>query len=244
VKHEQFAIPTPDGLCPSHLFTPADGTPRPAVIFYMDAGGVRPGLLAMAERLAQAGYAVLVPDLFYRFGSYGPLVPAEVFAGDFRAILGPMVATTGNAIAAADTEAFLAFLASRSDVLGSRHGAVGFCMGGGMAITAAGRWPDRFAAAASFHGGNLATDAPDSPHLLAPAIQAELHIGAAHKDGSYPPAMAQRFEQALTAANVRFTARTYPAMHGWMMPDFPVFDAAAAEDGWRTMLDLYDRTLG
>ena len=243
MHHEQHVIITPDGACPSHLFTPGDGAPRPAVIVYMDAGGIRPGLLAMAGRLALAGHVVLVPDLFYRFGPYGPLVPAEVFAGDVRAILGPMMATTGNRAAAADTEAFLAFLASRPDVRDGRAGGVGFCMGGGMAITAAGRWPDRFAAVASFHGGNLATDAAESPHLLAPAIEAELHIGAAHKEGSYPPAMAERFEQALTAANVCFTARTYPALHGWMMPDFPVYDEAAAEDGWGAMLGLFGRTL-
>lgn len=243
MHHEQIDIITHDGTCPSHLFTPGDGARGPAVIFYMDAGGIRPAMVAMAARLARAGYVVLLPDLFYRFGPYGPLVPAEVFAGDFRAILGPMMATTGHAVAAADTEAFLAFLGSRPEVAGDRCGAVGFCMGGGMAITAAGRWPTRFAAVASFHGGNLATDAPDSPHLHAPHLQAELHIGAASNDASYPPAMAARFEQALALAQVRHAARTYPAAHGWMMPDFPVFDAAAAEDGWRAMLDLFGRTL-
>ena len=243
MHHEQIDIITHDGTCPSHLFTPGDGARGPAVIFYMDAGGIRPALLDMAARLAQAGYVVLLPDMFYRFGPYGPLVPAEVFAGDFRAILGPMVATTGNEAAAADTEAFLAVLAGRPDVSGTRCGAVGFCMGGGMAITAAGRWPARFAAAASFHGGNLATDAPGSPHLLAPALQAELHIGAAQNDASYPPAMAERFEAALTAAGVHFAARTYPAAHGWMMPDFPVHDVGAAEVGWHELLDLFGRTL-
>jgi carboxymethylenebutenolidase len=128
----------------------------------MDAGGIRPTVLGMAERLADAGYVVLLPDLFYRFGPYGPFDPTEIFKGDVRAILGPLMRTTGNAKAAEDTAAFLAYLDTRDDVKGEKIGAVGFCMGGGMAIAAAGVWPDRFAAVASYHGGNLATDASDS----------------------------------------------------------------------------------
>ena len=101
----------------------------------------------------------------------GRWCPKEVFAGDFRAILGPMMATTGNDKAAEDTEAFLAYLDTRGDVAGRKVGAVGFCMGGGMALAAAGTYPDRFGAVASFHGGNLATDAPSSPHLFAPNLE-------------------------------------------------------------------------
>ncbi|MCJ2006753.1 dienelactone hydrolase family protein [Methylobacterium sp. J-092] len=101
----------------------------------------------------------------------------------------------------------------------------------------------RFAAAASYHGGNLATDAPTSPHLLAPRIKAEVYVAAATDDGSYPPAMAERLEASLTQAGVRYETRTYPAAHGWMMPDFPVHDPAAAERGWDDMLALFRRTL-
>lgn len=209
----------------------------------MDTGGIRPAALGMAERLSEAGYVVLLPDLFYRYGSYGPFDPREVFKGDVRAILGPLMATTGNAIAAEDTEAFLAYLDTRSDVQSDRVGAVGFCMDGGMAIAAAGTRPDRFAAIASFHGGNLATDAPDSPHTYAPKLKAELYIAAAGNDGSYPLAMAERFEHALDEAHVRYRAETYPAAHGWMKPDFPVYDEAAAEHGWREMLAFFERTL-
>ena len=163
MPHEQVTISARDGNCPAHVFTPEDRQGGPAIIFYMDAGGIRPAVLGMAERLASSGYVVLLPDLFYRFGRYGPFDPQEVFKGDVRAILGPLMATTGNAKAAEDTEALLAYLDTRSDVSG-KAGAIGFCMGGGMAIAAAGTWPDRFAAVASFHGGNLATDATDSPH--------------------------------------------------------------------------------
>lgn len=243
MSDEQTTIITRDGNCPAHVFTANAGRNSPAIIFYMDAGGIRPGALGMAKRLSEAGYVVLLPDLFYRYGSYGPFDPKEVFKGDVRAILGPLMATTSNAKAAEDTEAFLAYLDARTDVQGSKVGAVGFCMGGGMAIAAAGTWPDRFAAVASFHGGNLATDAPDSPHTYAPRLEAELYIAAAENDGSYPLAMSKRFEHALNEAHVRYRAETYPAPHGWMKPDFPVYDEAAAERGWREMLAFFEGTL-
>ena len=120
MPHEQTTITTRDGECPAHVFTAGAGRNGPALIFYMDAGGIRPAALGMAERLSEAGYVVLLPDLFYRYGSYGPFDPKEVFKGDVRAILGPLMATTGNAIAAEDTEAFLAYLDTRSDVQGDK----------------------------------------------------------------------------------------------------------------------------
>ncbi len=243
MRHEQMIIVTRDGECPAHLFSDGADWNAPAIIFYMDAGGIRPAVLGMARRLSEAGYVVLLPDLFYRYGPYGPFEPREVFKGDVRAILGPLMATTGNAKAADDTEAFLAYLDTRPEVRGDKIGAVGFCMGGGMAIAAAGRRPDRFTAVASFHGGNLATDAPDSPHGYARELSAELYIAAAENDGSYPPAMAERFQRALDEAGVRYRTETYPAAHGWMKPDFPVYDAPAAERGWHEMLAFFDRTL-
>jgi carboxymethylenebutenolidase len=243
MAHDQIVITTPDGHCPAHLFTPADGQGGPAIIFYMDAGGIRPTVLAMAERLANAGYVVLLPDMYYRYGAYGPFDPKEVFKGDFRAILGPLMATTGNAKAAADIDAYIGYLDQRSEVHGQRIGAVGFCMGGGMAIASAGARPERFAAVASFHGGNLATDAADSPHRAASVLQAELYIAAAENDGSYPPEMAERFEKALSDAGVTYSSETYPAKHGWMKPDFPVYDEKAAEHGWKQMLAFFARTL-
>lgn len=240
---EHVAIQTKDGVCGTHVATP-DGEGRwPAVILYMDAGGIRPTLVEMAERLARGGYLVLVPDLFYRYGPYEPFVPADVFKGDFRAILGPLMATTDNIKAAEDTGALLAHLDTRRDVTGPWVGAVGFCMGGRMALTAAGTYPDRFAAVASFHGGNLATDEPTSPHLLVPKLKAQAYIAAAENDGSYPPQMAARLEAALSQAGVAFKAETYPAAHGWMMPDFPVYDHDAAEHGWKAMRALFDGTL-
>jgi carboxymethylenebutenolidase len=154
------------------------------------------------------------------------------------------MATTGNVKAAEDTEGFLAYLDTRTDVAGDKVGAVGFCMGGGMAITSAAAHSDRFAAVASFHGGNLANDAPSSPHLFASKLQAELYVAGADNDGSYPLAMAERLEAALTEAGVRHFAEIYPgAAHGWMMPDFPVYDQVSAERGWASMLALFNRNL-
>jgi carboxymethylenebutenolidase len=156
----------------------------------------------MAGRLAQAGYIVLAPDIFYRFGPYGLFDARDVLRGDAMAVLGPLMATTSNAKAAEDTAALLDYLDTRGDA-GDPVGAVGLCSGGGMAIAAAGAHPERIAAAASFHGGNLATDAADSPHRYAPRLRAELSIAAAGVDDSFPPAMAARLEEGLRAAGVR-----------------------------------------
>lgn len=245
MSDEQVTIQTRDGACPAHVLTPEAEGAWPAVIFYMDALAIRPTIVEMARRLAANGYVVLVPDLFYRYGPYAPFDPKEVFAKGFREVIGPLMATTGNDKAASDTEAFLAYLDTREDVAGSKIGTVGFCMGGGMAITAAGTFPDRVAAAISFHGGNLATDADTSPHLLAPKIKAELYVAGADNDHSYPPEMAERLTKALDAAGVTYKAEIYPgAEHGWMKPDFPVYNEAAAERGWREMLGLFKLTLG
>lgn len=244
MPHEQLTIRTRDGDCPVHVMTPAGAGPWPAAIFYMDAGGIRPAVVDMAQQLADAGYIVLLPDLFYRYGPYGPFVPAELFKGDVRATLAPLLATTGPDKAAADTGAFLEWLDTRDDVAGPKVGAVGFCMGGGIAFAVAGTYPDRFAAVASFHGSFLVTDVPTSPHLLAPAVAAEVYLAVAEEDPSYPPEMAEQFEAALTEAGVRYRSETYHgARHGWMKPDFPVYDEAAAERGWRELLALFDRTL-
>jgi carboxymethylenebutenolidase len=244
MSQEQVIIQAKDGPCQAWVVTPESGGPWPAVIFYMDAFGIRPAMLKMATHLAAQGYVVLLPDLFYRFGSYGPLEPKEVLKGDFRATIGPMMASTDNHKAAEDTEAFLAYLGDRKDVAGDKVGTVGFCMGGGMALTAAAYYPERVAAAASFHGGNLATDLPTSPHLLVSKIKAEVYVAGADNDHGYPPEMAQRLEAALTEAKVRHKSEIYEGkLHGWMKPDMPVYDAVAADRGWSELFALYARAL-
>jgi carboxymethylenebutenolidase len=244
MNQQQVSIPTKDGICKASVLKPEGKGPWPAVIFYMDGFGIRPAMVEMANHISKQGYVVLLPDLYYRHGAYGPYVPSEVLKGDFRAIIGPIMASTDNHKAAEDTAAFLSYLDSRNDVAGKKVGTVGFCMGGGMALTAAGYYPDRVAAAASFHGGRLATDEPTSPHLVVPKIKAEVYVAGADKDHGYPPEMAQRLEEVLTKAGVRHKSEIYKdKLHGWMKPDMPVFDAEAAERGWKELFALYARTL-
>jgi carboxymethylenebutenolidase len=245
MPHEQVTIRTADGECPTHVLTPEGAGPWPAVIVYMDALGMRSAIVEVGQRLADNGYLALLPDVFYRSGPYQIPTPTEAFAtGDLMKIIGPFMARTGPGKAAEDTGYLLEYLDTRSDVKGDKVGTVGFCMGGGMALAAAGTWPDRVAAAASYHGGGIASDKPDSPHLLAPKMKAEVYVAGADNDPSYPPEMADRMEKALTDAGVTHRCEIYEgALHGWMKPDFPIYNEEAAERGWREMLALFGRTL-
>jgi carboxymethylenebutenolidase len=244
MNQQQVSIQTKDGICKAWVLKPDEKGSWPGVVFYMDGFGIRPAMIEMANHIAKQGYVVLLPDLYYRYGAYGPYDPKEILKGDFRAIIGPIMASTDNHKAAEDTAAFLSYLDNRDDVAGDKIGTVGFCMGGGMALTAAGYYPDRVAAAVSFHGGNLATDLPVSPHLVVPKIKAEVYVAGADKDHGYPPEMAQRLEDALTKAGIRHKSEIYEGkMHGWMKPDMPVYDAQAAERGWKELFALYARTL-
>jgi len=217
----------------------------PAVIFYMDGLGIRPVLHDMCDRIARDGYVVLLPDLYYRAGPYAPLDPKVVLAGgDFRKALGHLMGTTDNRRAAEDTEALLAHLDARQDVLGGKVGTTGYCMGGGISLTVAGTYPDRIAAAASFHGGNLATDSAMSPHLLAPKMKGFIYVAGADKDNSYPPEMHARLEQALSDAGVPHRCEIYAgALHGWTMADFPIYEKDAAERHFGELRALYAQWL-
>ena len=245
MSHEQISIRTHDGECPTYVFTPPGATPHPAVIFYMDGLGIRPTIFEMGQRLADDGYVVLVPDLFYRAGPYEALEPKKVFAsGDVMGAIGHLFASTDNRRAGEDTEAFLAYIEGREGVAGTKVGTTGYCMGGAISLTAAGTYPDRIAAAASFHGGNLATDSELSPHRLAPSIAARVYVAGADHDDSYPPEMAARLDQALSDADVDHCCEIYPeALHGWTMSDFPVYNEAAAERHWGELLTLFADTL-
>lgn len=162
----EVTIKTRDGICPASVFTPAGKAgPWPAVIFFMDGLGIRPAMWEMGQRLSDGGYMVLLPDLYYRLGSYPPKNPAQVLA-DPKLLKELMKSVTSldRDRKISDADAFIEFLSSRPEVKGSRLGATGYCMGGNASLTAAGAFPNRFAAIASFHGGNLAADHPDSPH--------------------------------------------------------------------------------
>jgi carboxymethylenebutenolidase len=238
-------IETKDGTCPGYVYRPTGSGPWPAVLIFMDGPGIRPAMLEIGERLATYGYFVLLPDLFYRSGPYEPMDPHVVFSDpDRRKILMERffaLATPGNIMS--DTRAFIDYLAAQSDVKPGAIATTGYCLGGLMSLTAAGTYPDRIVATASYHGGRLATDAPDSPHLLAPKIESRVYVAGAIEDQSFPDEMKQRLEEALTKAGVDHKIETYQAKHGWVLRDTPAYDAAAAERHWQTLIELLDATL-
>lgn len=242
---EEVVLTTADGDCPCYVFTPADGQPHPAVIFYVDGLGIRPALLDMGRRLAAGGHVVLVPDLYYRAGAYAPMSPKELFASpDIAAALRPLASSTDNKRAAEDSRVFLDYLASRPDVAGTKVGTTGYCLGGGVSLTVAGTYPDRVAAAASFHGGRLVTDTDLSPSHVVPDITARVYVAGADFDDSYPPEMADNLEELLTEAGVDHRLEIYAgARHGFTMTDFPVYDEAAAERHWKELFGLLDGAL-
>jgi carboxymethylenebutenolidase len=145
---------------------------------------------------------------------------------------------------AIDAEAFFDYLASRPEVSGDRFGTTGYCMGGRTSVVVAARVPDRVAAAASFHGGGLVTDSEDSPHLRADQIQAAVYVAGAQNDGSFTPEQAEQLEKALTAAGVEHKIETYPAGHGFAVPDNAPYDAAAADRHWTAMREFFGAHLG
>ena len=226
----------------------ADG-PLPAVLVYTDAYGIRPSVLAYVERLASHGYLVLVPNVFYRHGP-PPVIPdieRLIMSEDRSALfeaLGPLMAALTPDAVVADARAWLGYLAERPDVRDGPIGTVGYCMGGRLSLRTAGVFPDAVAAAASFHGGNLATTEPDSPHLAAVNARAELYIGHADNDRSMDPEQMARLTRALAEAHIRHTAELYVgAGHGWTQTDTPVYDEPSAERHWMRMLDLFGRAL-
>jgi carboxymethylenebutenolidase len=242
---QKIEIKTRGGICPSYVYRPAAGGPWPAVLVFMDGLGIRPAMLELGERLAPHGYYVLLPDLFYRSGPYEPMNPHALFSdpAQRKLLMEKFVAPASPANIMSDTRAFLEYLAAQPDVRPGAIGTTGYCMGGLMSLTAAGTYPDRILATASYHGGRLATDAPDSPHLLAPKIRSRVYIAGAIEDQSFPDAMKERLEQALTSAGVDHRIETYQARHGWVFRDTPVYDLAASERHWQSMLALFDATL-
>lgn len=238
-------IKTKDGVAPCHLFTPRQNGKFPAVILYMDAFGVRPALCDMAERLASNGYNTLLPDLYYRSGPAKPFDPKTAFSGGpEKDRLMSLYQSINNQLMMEDTAAFLDFLERQPSVAGKMSGCVGYCMGGPFALSAAGTFPGRIAAAASFHGGRLATDQPDSPHLLAPKMRAEIYVGIAGIDPRFTSEEKQRLESALQDARVKHTVEVYPGVkHGFAVNDAAGYDQTASESHWRNLLRLFAENL-
>jgi len=242
----EIAIDCRDGPCRSFVYRPSHGAgPWPAVLVFMDGIGIRPAMLAVGERLATHGYVVLLPDLFYRSGPYEPMNARTVFADPVqrKVLMEKFLALATPANVMSDTAAFLDWLAEAPEVRPGPIGTTGYCMGGFMSLTAAGTFPDRIAATACYHPGRLATDAPDSPHLLARRMRSRVYVAGAMGDQSFTDEMKQRLERALTEAGVDHMIETYPARHGFVPSDTPAHDPVAAERHWETLLALFDATL-
>ncbi|TPW29905.1 dienelactone hydrolase family protein [Pararhizobium mangrovi] len=236
-------IATDDGTAKAGLFTPDHGTgTNPGVVLYMDIFGPRPGLDRMGERLADNGFVVLVPDLFYRFGPYS-FDPGTAFDDpDTAARMKGMMKDTPVDVVEKDTKAYLQALADNG--ANGKVGAVGYCMGGQHALTAAAAYPERVGAAASFHGGGLVTDAGTSPHKRAGEMKGAIYIGTAGEDKSCPPEHSATLAKSLREAGVNYMLENYVGMaHGWAVPDHGVYDEAGAERHWRRLVSFFDEVL-
>ena len=235
-------VETADGTASVQVFRP-EGPVSTGVILYMDAFGPRPALEGMAARMAAMGHVVLLPDLFYRAGAYGPFDPVTAFGNDTtRAQLMGLMGATSAAMTVRDTAALLQVL--EDEGAKGAVATVGYCMGGGRALHAAAAYPDRIKAAASLHGGNLASDAADSPHLKAGAIKAQVYVGSAGVDPSFPPAQSARLAQALREAEVTHVIENYVGcQHGWCVPDSAAHNGAGAARHWRRLAVLFAESL-
>ncbi len=239
---QQIAIETAEGTCPAELHRPQSPSTA-GIILYMDAFGPRPALAAMAERLAEAGYNVLVPDLFYRFGAYGPFATNAFAHEESRQKLMAMIHGTSQAMTEADSGAFIAALTA-AGVTGP-IATLGYCMGGGRALVAAAAYPDRVAAAFSFHGGGLASDAPDAPCTRVGTIRGRVYVGSAGVDNSFPPEQSARLAEALRRAEIDHVIENYIGMsHGWAVSDHSVYDRGGSERHWKRLLTVLEETLG
>ena len=246
MARQNLTIAMLEGTASAGLFRPERPSrpeAQPGVVLYMDGFGIRAALDEIAERLAEAGYVVLVPDLLYRVSPYGPFDAKTAFLDPaLRARIMKLTKDTTQEMTRSDSGVFLNSL--REAGATGRIGVVGYCLGGGRALHAAAAYPDRIAACASFHGGHLASDEPDSPHRHVAAIKGHVYIGTAGVDTSFPPEQSGRLAEALRRAEVSHTIENYIGMaHGWAVPDHAAFDARGAERHWKRLLTLFEEAL-
>lgn len=241
----EVQIATPDGTADGYLYYEDDGRPRPAVIELTDIRGIRPATRDMARRLAEQGYVVLLPNVFYRTRR-PPMFDFEMQWGTERTMTRFAELTTPITPEAMERDgaAYVEFLSRQPQVAAGPMGAVGYCFSGALALRTAAARPDRVRAAASFHGGGLYGDAPTSPHLVLPRVKADLLFGHADQDRSMPAEAIAKFDQALAAWGGRFTSEVYPhAGHGWTVPDSPVYDQPQAERAFSELNALLRKAL-
>jgi carboxymethylenebutenolidase len=241
-------VPTTDGSADATLVIPEGDAPLPGILMWMDAFGLRPRLTEMAERIASQGYVVLVPNAFYRHGRAPVVELGDLSDPEARsaliAKLGPMLGGLTPEPAMRDADGYLDFLTGLPEVAESPVGVVGYCFGGALALRTAAHRPELVAAAAAFHPARLATDAADSPHLLADRIRAEVYVGSADQDPGMPVEQQRLLDEALTAAGVRHVCEQYDgAPHGFTMSDTAAYDEAATDRHWDSLLGLFARAL-
>lgn len=246
VDEAEVAIPTPDGTADAYFVRPAGGE-HAAVIVWPDVMGIRPAFRTMGKRLAESGYAVLVVNPYYRTAKGEVLKEGESYADPaVRERLTPHRNALSPKTCVTDGKAFVAWLDEQDSVDSARMmGTSGYCMTGSYVIRLAAAIPERIGAGASFHGGGLATDAEDSPHLLAPQVEAGLLIAIAENDDEQEPQAKVLLREAFDAAGVEAEIEVYEgAMHGWCPLDSRVYDEEKAEKAWGRMLALFERELG
>jgi carboxymethylenebutenolidase len=253
VVESEVTVKTPDGACDAAFIHPASGA-YPGVIIWADALGLRPAMRDMAKRLAADGYSVLVPNPFYRVSKAPQFTTAanlDFKSPDLMTKIGPLMSSVQAAGAAEkDAIAYVSFLDAQPQVDRTKKiGTQGYCMGGGLVVRTAASVPERIGAGASFHGGGLVTDKPDSPHLLAPKIKARMYFGVAANDDRRQPDAKDRLKESFAKAGVPAEVEVYPAKHGWCVPDMPIedgapiYDNAQADRAWMKLVALY-KTLG
>jgi carboxymethylenebutenolidase len=239
-------IPTADGQADAFAAFPDGGKRHPGVLLYMDIFGVRPELREKARELAEHGYYVLVPNLFYRHGP-APVIELPGHIGEeirpaVVAQLMPLVEAHTTERALRDADAYLRFLTAQPEVSAGPVAVIGYCMGGALAMRTAAAHPDQVAAVAGFHPGILVTDAPDSAHRLVPKLTTQVHLG--HAEGDMSSEAISELNRALDAAGVGYTSEIYPGIiHGFTMTDTDAFNPSALQRHWDRLLSLLDRTL-
>lgn len=244
VAEREVEITTPDGTCDAYFVAPASGK-HPGVLVWPDIMGLRPAFRQMGKRLAESGYSVLVVNQFYRSLKGAPLQAGESFSQPpVRERLMGLARGLSPATATTDATAFVAWLDAQSQVDKRRRiGTSGYCMGGPLVMRTAATAPARIGAAATFHGGGLATDQPTSPHLLIAQTKANFLIAVAQNDDERDPAAKDTLRAAFAAAGRPAEIEVYPAQHGWCPPDSQVYDQVQAEKAWARMLALFQTAL-
>ena len=245
VQEAEVDITTPDGTADSYFVHPSAGK-HPAVLMWPDIYGLRPAFRQMGRRLAEQGYAVLVVNPFYR-SKHAPTSPEHANFEDpaTRDALMALARTLTPATTLTDARALVAWLDAQPAVDRKRKmGAMGYCMTGPFTMRAAAEFPERIGAGASFHGGGLVTDKPDSPHLLIPKIKAHYLFAIAENDDQRQPETKEVLRAAFAKAKVPAEIEVYAGtIHGWCPPDSRVYNDAQAEKAWSRMLVLFKSAL-